>query len=259
VGPTGLSAAGRVGAKRREWAAARDRLAAWKSPRIHRFRLRCPPKKRGPGVTAPDPLWTSQVVDGNTRPALIVARFRDVAGAAAAPAVQGGRRRMGAVESLRLARCPRCQRLFAICSHCDRGHVYCGPPCSLGARRDSLRRARRRHRCSPEGRLDHRDRERGRRRRKRLFRARVGDHPSATPSPEIKLVPALAPSGISTVETPTKRVEKVEIQDAPRPLPVAASFRVARDRYCRVCGSSGRWFRTAPVSPRRRGHPTASP
>ena len=44
---------------------------------------------------------------------------------------------MGAVESLRLARCPRCQRLFAICSHCDRGHVYCGPSCSEGARRDT--------------------------------------------------------------------------------------------------------------------------
>jgi len=30
---------------------------------------------------------------------------------------------MEGVESLRLAQCPRCQRLFAISSHCDRGHL----------------------------------------------------------------------------------------------------------------------------------------
>lgn len=43
-------------------------------------------------------------------------------------------------------------------------------PCAGVARRDSLRRARRRHRQRPERRLDHRDRERAR---------RMGDHPSA--------------------------------------------------------------------------------
>jgi len=84
--------------------------------------------------------------------------------------------------TLRLARCPRCQTLFAICRRCDRGHVYCSPRCSAEARSESLRRARRRHRQSPEGRLDHRDRERERRRRRRMEAARVGDHPSiATP------------------------------------------------------------------------------
>ena len=207
-------------------------------------------------MSAPDPLWTSQVVVGKHSPGPDCRTFsRRCRGRRRA--FRPGGRRMEAVESLRLARCPRCQRLFAICSHCDRGHVYCGPPCSLGARRDSLRRARRRHRRSPEGRLDHRDRERARRRRKQLFVPRVGDHPSATASPEIKLAPALDPSGISTLETPTPQVETVEIQDAPRSLPVAASSRVARDRHCRVCGSPGRWFRTAPGSVRERGHPTA--
>ncbi len=89
--------------------------------------------------------------------------------------------------------------------------------------------------------------------------ARVGDHPSATPEPEIKLAPALDPSGISTVETPTNRVEKVEIPDAPRPLPVAASSRAEWDAHCRICGRPGRWFRTAPASHRGRGHRAASP
>ncbi len=169
----------------------------------------------------------------------------------------GGRRRMGAPESWRLAGCPRCRRLFAICPHCDRGHVYCGRPCSIAARRDSLRRARRRHRRSPEGRLDHRDRERERRRR---LSVRVGDHPSATPESGIKLVPALDPSGISTVGSPAERVEKVEILDAPRAIRVAASSRVVRAGRCRVCGRLGRWFRAAPASRRQwRGRPTANP
>jgi len=82
--------------------------------------------------------------------------------------------------TLRLARCPRCQTVFAICRRCDRGHVYCSPRCSAEGRSESLRRARRRHRMSSEGRLDHRDRERDRRRRRRCEAARVGDHPSAT-------------------------------------------------------------------------------
>ena len=153
-------------------------------------------------MTAPDPLWTSQVVDGKHSPGPDCRMFPRRCREPSPRLPSRGRGRMGAVESLRLSRCPRCQRLFAICYHCDRGHVYCGPSCSEGARRDSLRRARRRHRRSPEGRLDHRDRERERRLRRRLFRARVGDHPSATAEPEIKLVPALDPSGISTVEIP---------------------------------------------------------
>ncbi len=92
--------------------------------------------------------------------------------------------------TLRLARCPRCQTLFAICRRCDRGHVYCSPRGSAEARSESLRCARRRHRCSPEGRLDHRDRERARRRRRRLEVTRVGDHPSASLPASVSVEPA---------------------------------------------------------------------
>jgi len=166
---------------------------------------------------------------------------------------------MEAPESWRLAGCPRCRELFAICSRCDRGHVYCGRPCSETARRDSLRRARRRHRHSPEGRLDHRDRERERRQRRRL-EARVGDHPSATPTWALKLTPTLDPSGISTEGSPADRIETVETSHAPCPVPLVPSSRALRARHCRVCGRPGRWFRTVLASPRRRRErPTASP
>ena len=59
--------------------------------------------------------------------------------------------------------------VFRICRHCDRGHRYCGERC---------RRKTRRHQQSPEGRLDHRDRQRDYRERRRR---RVTDHPSAAP------------------------------------------------------------------------------
>ncbi len=164
---------------------------------------------------------------------------------------------MGALETLRLARCPRCQRVFSICSHCDRGHVYCGRSCSDVARCDSLRRARRRHRRSPEGRLDHRDRERERRRRRRLLESRVGDHPSVTPQPYIKLEPTLDRSATSKEET-VSPVEKVEIPDAPRAFRFAP-FRVGWGERCRVCGRPGRWFHTAQSLHRGREYSIASP
>ena len=80
---------------------------------------------------------------------------------------------------VRLATCPGCLELFSICRSCDRGHRYCGKICSERARWMSVRRARRRHRRSPEGRLDHRDAERRRRaRRQTEGESCVGDHGS---------------------------------------------------------------------------------
>ncbi len=57
------------------------------------------------------------------------------------------------------ARCGFCRHTFWLCPPCDRGRLYCGPLCRAVARRACLRRANRLHRESPEGRLDHRDRQ----------------------------------------------------------------------------------------------------
>ena len=118
-------------------------------------------------------------------PVRIVARFR-----ALSEASRRDRRPRKTVRERatgRLASCPRCQSVFSICRACDRGHVYCGPTCSGLARRDSLRRARRRHRHSLEGRLDHRDHERARRQRRRKQTRRVGDHGSFAPAGSVRL------------------------------------------------------------------------
>lgn len=68
---------------------------------------------------------------------------------------------------LRFCREPECGGLFWICRSCDRGQRYCSPSCRHQARRRQLREANRRHQRSPEGRLDHRDRQRAYRARRR--------------------------------------------------------------------------------------------
>ena len=80
-----------------------------------------------------------------------------------------------------------CGAVFWICRHCDRGHRYCGERCRQKKRRQQRRDANRRHQQSPEGRLDHRDRQRNYRERCR-HRARVTDQPSPATSASDSIV-----------------------------------------------------------------------
>jgi len=84
---------------------------------------------------------------------------------------------------LRQRVCFGCQTVFWICQHCDRGHRYCSLACRTQARLQQRRRANCRHQRSPEGRLDHRDRQRQYRCRQRAsvtdpgsFRSLVRHH-----------------------------------------------------------------------------------
>ncbi len=73
----------------------------------------------------------------------------------------------------RNCRAAGCGTEFWICRACDRGQRYCSSECRQQARRLQRREANRRHQQSPEGRLDHRDRQRAYRKRRAL--ARVTD------------------------------------------------------------------------------------
>jgi hypothetical protein len=75
---------------------------------------------------------------------------------------------------------PSCGALFFICRSCYRGQRYCSERCRQLTRLQQRREANRRHRQSPEGRLDHRDHQQAYRRR-RLLR-RVTDQASANAS-----------------------------------------------------------------------------
>ena len=76
-----------------------------------------------------------------------------------------------------------CGVRFYICGSCYRGQVYCGERCRRRMRRQQMRRANRKHQDSPEGRLDHRDRQRVYREKCRL--RRVTDQ-YFRPSPPIR-------------------------------------------------------------------------
>jgi hypothetical protein len=124
---------------------------------------------------------------------------------------------------LRRRQCGSCREMFVICRSCDRGHRYCSRECSGRARAASLRRARRRHRHSPEGRADHRDAE-----RRRRLRRRVGDQGSVhRGAPAMSEARHAAPP--SSDPTPSIRRPSLDIHLGPRKqtlTPVSArSFR----------------------------------
>lgn len=82
-------------------------------------------------------------------------------------------------DTARVYNCARCHRQVVICSHCDRGNIYCGPACAETARRSSQRAAGRRYQHTRRGRLRHAERQR----RYRARRKKVTHHGSASPSP----------------------------------------------------------------------------
>lgn len=86
----------------------------------------------------------------------------------------------------RLFSCMRCHTQMVICSHCDRGQIYCGSACSQAARIESCRKAEKRYQHTPGGKMNHALRQ-------RRYRARcqekVTDHSSNTPAQNALLHP----------------------------------------------------------------------
>ena len=63
-------------------------------------------------------------------------------------------------NTARLYNCARCHCQVIICSHCDRGNIYCGKSCADLARKTSLSAAGKRYQRTRRGRLKHADRQR---------------------------------------------------------------------------------------------------
>ena len=75
------------------------------------------------------------------------------------------------LRSARLFLCARCRDQVLLCSHCDRGQLYCSPACSVAGRRELRRQSAKRYQNSHRGRLKHAARAacwRSRRRSKQL-------------------------------------------------------------------------------------------
>ena len=149
---------------------------------------------------------------------------------------------------LRQRSCCKCHAVFWICSHCDRGQRYCSTFCRVPARRQQRRCANRRHQQSPEGRADHRDRQREYRHRRRRIRARVTDHGSASISS-----PRNIPSWDSRSASTAAQRASVAAFALTRALPV---WRKESDQQrppflrCVGCGRSGQFVDPFPKIPR---------
>jgi hypothetical protein len=126
----------------------------------------------------------------------------------------------------RVCHFPTCGAVFYLCRHCDRGQRYCSLRCREKALRLQRRQANRRHQQSPEGREDHRDRQRDYRQR---LRARVTDKSSLR---------------LSLCATLTRPPEPTPLR-APV-LPLRPQFGTAEPEagwvVCRICGRQGRWI-----------------
>ena len=139
---------------------------------------------------------------------------------------------------LRQRVCPAvgCHAVFWICRHCDRGQRYCSEACRTEARRGQRRRANERHQRSPEGKLDHRDRQR----RYRHRRARLTDQGSLS----ISSPPSC---GCGTPETPPVTARSGSGAAArQRNLPERQPVPFLR---CVVCGRKGRFVDPFPRYP----------
>jgi hypothetical protein len=92
-----------------------------------------------------------------------------------------------AATTARLFLCVRCQTQALVCSHCDRGQIYCAQGCAQTARRAAQRAAGRRYQASRRGRVNHAERA-GR------YRARQNNvtHQGSPPHPADDLVMASA-------------------------------------------------------------------
>ena len=134
---------------------------------------------------------------------------------------------------LRRRVCRGCGAVFRICRRCDRGHRYCSPACRRQARRRQRRCANQRYQQSPEGRLDHCDRQREYRRR---ARTRVTDQ--ASPS-----IFSPAPCGYDNPGS-TRRVTQTSSAAAIRQC--WPSSRPVAGFCCIICGRSGRFVHCFP-------------
>lgn len=100
----------------------------------------------------------------------------------------------GMMINARIYTCPCCGSLVMLCSHCDRGNIYCFKGCAQRQRSSSLRGAGRRYRQSLKGRLNGAQRQaryRARRRQESSNAAvaveKVTHHGSDRPMPTVSM------------------------------------------------------------------------
>ena len=100
-------------------------------------------------------------------------------------------------ETARLYHCARCRCQVIICSHCDRGNIYCNKSCADQARRASQNTAGKRYQRTRRGRFKHAARQR--RYRARCQKVTHQGSPLPPPNDPLILRPE-APAAVALIE-----------------------------------------------------------
>ena len=118
-----------------------------------------------------------------------------------------------------------CGGMFYICGSCYRRQAYCGDGCRKRAQLQQHRNSNRKHQDSPEGRLDHRDRQ-------RAYRARL----------RLRVTDVTSPGGDRSGNigaTWTERVMSTPLAEIFGNRPRLGRHRAAIRIVCIVCGRVG--------------------
>ena len=158
---------------------------------------------------------------------------------------------------LELHRCRACGESFWLCALCaKRGYAFCGGDCGDAHRRQQAAVARRTYQQSPEGRADHRDRQREFRARRRIQRQRSVMDQSSENLPTETIV-AAASLDADAMEHPAKTAPKRHHDGLPSSttnIQAPAKVHVAKDQgaapCCRVCNRQVNWSRAGPYGGR---------
>lgn len=133
--------------------------------------------------------------------------------------------------------CARCRAPVLVCSHCDRGQVYCAAGCAATARRQSQRDAGRRYQDSLPGRFHHAART-------QRWRVRQAALAMSTSMPAVtSIAPSAAPS-VTHQGSPSGASSAVLVASTSIPAGAAAAP-ASHDQPCRTVTTSS----ASPVAP----------
>ena len=137
--------------------------------------------------------------------------------------------------------CARCRAPVLVCSHCDRGQVYCAAGCSARARRQSQRDAGRRYQDSLPGRFHHAART-------QRWRVRQAALAMSTPMPVATSVGPPAAQSVTHQGSPLGASDAVLAAPSSMPVAAAAPAPAAPDQPCRTVTTSSACTAATPAS-----------
>ena len=136
--------------------------------------------------------------------------------------------------------CARCRTPVLVCSHCDRGQIYCAAGCAATARRQSQREAGQRYQDSLPGRFKHAARSRCWRQRKAAL--------AISPMPPATSVAPRATQSVTHQGSPTAASDAVLTVSSSMPAAAAAPAPAAPVQPCVTVTTSNASMAATPAS-----------